>query len=212
MSSVVSLPRISKQRCSSSLPAFLGSSRSKRLAELSPGKRGSAGITLHYLTPVRLFRHTPLMSFTSLKPRLAPIDFLCCHWFRQNSPYLPPGLWGIETNSCCQCQSQRRSTSELRETRFGGCAPHTCWWEHSTKCIPVSSSGTQLLLESETSVGHLLSTFQHLKPMKIGGTVTPVAVTTVIPLWNNVFSKVQQNVPNIKRNLLSAMKSVYSTF
>lgn len=90
MPSVVSLPRFSKQRCSSSSAAFRRSSCSKRLAELPLGKRGSAGITLHYLTPVRLFRHTPLMSFISPKPRLAPTDFLPRHWFTVRTHHTCP--------------------------------------------------------------------------------------------------------------------------
>ena len=48
---------------------------------LNRSQQVPAAVALHGLTADKLLRHTPLMSFISLQPRLAWRVFSACHWF-----------------------------------------------------------------------------------------------------------------------------------
>lgn len=109
----------------------------------------------------KVLRHTPLMSFISLQPRLAWTYFL--NAIGRQLGLIIPALWLLWTpaKTFFLLSIKSSSASEVRGARLYGPAPYRCGWKaHSSKNIPVSCFGIQLLLESEAT----LWLFLHLRP------------------------------------------------
>lgn len=99
-----------------------------------------AAVALYRVTADKRLRHTPLMSFIWLQPRLARRQILCLPLVHgPNSPYLPPGSCGLEPNSSSTCQSQGYQPVGWERPGLAGVFPTGVVEKHIPNCTYLSA-------------------------------------------------------------------------
>lgn len=138
-----------------------------------------AAVALRCLTADKLLRHTPLMSFISLQPRLAWRDFSACHWFIFTTHHTCP-LALVDWSQIVPPVVNHRDISQWDKRGQAWRARYPQVWLRSTF---QNVHTCQLLWHSaaprKTSADHSLSPFLFLGPMQREKEIAPVSVAQI---------------------------------
>ena len=138
-----------------------------------------AAVALHRLTADKLLRHTPLMSFISLQPRLARRDFSGCHWFTLRTRHTCP-LALVDGSQIVPPVVNHAEISQWDERgqAWRVCSPQV-WLRSTFQYVHTCQLLWYSAAPRKTSVDHLCSPFLLSGPMQRYKEIALVSVAQI---------------------------------
>lgn len=164
---------------------------------LNQPKCAPAAVALHRLTARRLLRHTPLMSFISLQPRLAPRDLVGCHWFAFRTRHTCP-LALVDWSQIVLPLVNHAEISQWDERgqAWRVCSPQV-WLRSTFQYVHTCQLLRYSAAPRKTSVDHSLSSFLLRGPTQREKEIAPISVAQIsdfLPMLR-VFSILSESMP-----------------